>query len=240
MALYSDYNINEIVEALIQNREGGLGKFELPRTFFEQDLRKGVSIFENESKQQHDRWKKMLCIKPKGNIEYPIPIAVQGFYDNRKYWKKFPFNFIYPMSELRKSKEITKFLLESTNIDVHEANLEEAKSSFRFNLKKFVRSRLFGLNKENSNPFDRGGECEVGKAIFTVITRKSNLRILYDPVFLFGQGEEFGFPSPEVRNCMKPGDYIFGADGPDQQTPIWEADRVYSIPDERIAHLMKI
>jgi hypothetical protein len=224
---FDDYNIERIVSKLVERDLQGLRDERLPDAFRIGELLYDVELFNYNLSWQKEHWKKVLCIDLKMAGALPALVSLHDPYGRR---------YTYPIFSNFFMREFGQRVMEETlndmKLPVYFTNAGNATEFFRDNLGNFIRTRLFGLNNSES-------VSPAGRLPFTVHTQANNLRVLYSPVYLFGGGDVFGYPSTPVAHEIKPGAYIFGAEGVGRPS-VWEANRIYHVPNDNQATLITI
>jgi hypothetical protein len=112
-------------------------------------------------------------------------------------------------------------------LGVQTASQLEAARFFHDGLSRFLYTRFEARESDIS---DKPG------CLFTVTANTEGLRIHYSKAFIFDPHHVFGSPTNPVRRWLQPGDYYFGAIGPEQ--PLWfDLQSEYEVPEITHAHL---
>jgi hypothetical protein len=96
-------------------------------------------------------------------------------------------------------------LAERSQVRFAELHPDEARSSFGRRLARFLAARFVG----SADPSPQA----VAGLPFTVHTNSNGLRVHYSPAYWWSP-RSFGSPTSPVARPMRPGRYVFGADGP--------------------------
>ncbi len=225
---WSSNDVDRIASYLLDGSRESLSRENLPNEFRTGELLYDVQSYNYSLRWQMERWGKILCVVSKETEWSPILIDVRNirFHD-------WPFYRASPIVD--RSYRYFKDFLEDMNLNVIQvSNLEAVNEYFKSNFTAFINTRIKSFSDDKNSSVMQKNELP-----FVVHTQGINLRVLYSPAYLFGGGYVFGYPSTPVNDFLKPGSYIFGAEGIGG-IPVWEPNRIYHVPNDTHATLFAI